>query len=91
MDPEAVLAVLPHRIEEAKSLKEIAREMDLKISSHKDWIRTQRTLARVLRALIKGGWVARDERQNDDGQKFWHNVYWRTELESQVDRGRSNY
>jgi hypothetical protein len=82
MDPEAVLAVLPHSKEEAKSLKEIAREMDLKISSHNDWIRTQRTLARVLRVLIKGGRVDRDERQNDCGQRFWHNVYWKTERES---------
>jgi hypothetical protein len=89
MDPEAVLAVLPHRREEAKSLKEIARKMDLKISSHNDWIRTQRTLARVLRALIKEGGVGHEERQNDGGQKFWHNVYWRTGRESQVDHADS--
>jgi hypothetical protein len=82
MDPEAVLAILPHSREEAKSSREIARAMDLKISSHNDWIRMQRTLARVLTVLIKGGRVDRDKRQNDDGHKFWHNVYWKTERES---------
>jgi DNA-binding HxlR family transcriptional regulator len=85
MNPDAVLAVLPNNKEEAKSLKEIAYAMGLDTSSHTDWIRTQRTLARVLRTLIKWGWVDRDQRQSDNGKKFWHNTYWKTELASRVE------
>jgi hypothetical protein len=51
----------------------------LEISTHNDWLRAERRLARVLRILIKWGWVARDRRQRDD-HRFWHNVYWKTEL-----------
>lgn len=80
MDPEAVLSVLPDNKGEAKSLKEIARAMGLEISTHTDWIRAERSPARVLRILIKWGGVARDKRQSAEGQKFWYNVYWKTEL-----------
>ena len=34
----------------------------------------------ALRALIKWGWVACDERQKEEGLKFWYNAYWKTEL-----------
>jgi hypothetical protein len=46
---------------------------------HSDWIRAQRSLSRVLRILIKWGWVARDRRQRID-HRLWYNVYWKTEL-----------
>lgn len=85
MNPDAVLAVLPDSKEEAKSLREIALAMSLDISTHTDWIRAERSLARVLRILIKWGWVARDKRQSAEGQKFWHNAYWKTELASHTD------
>ncbi len=84
MNPEAVLAVLPDSKEEAKSLKEIALAMGLEISTHTDWIRAERSLASVLRTLIKWGWVARDKRQSDNGQKFWNNTYWKTKLARSV-------
>jgi hypothetical protein len=45
------------------------------ISIHTDWIRAERRLARVLRIMIKWGWVARDRRQSDNGHRFWYNVY----------------
>lgn len=80
MNYNAILAVLPESQEDAMSMKEIAREMGLEISSHAGWIREQRTLARVLRILIKWGWAACDRRQGSDGHKLWHNVYWKTEL-----------
>jgi hypothetical protein len=37
-------------------------------------------------ALIKLGWVACDERQNEEGHKLWHNTYWKTELENNGSR-----
>jgi hypothetical protein len=37
-------------------------------------------LVRALGALIKWGWVACDERQKEEGHKFWYNTYWKTEL-----------
>jgi hypothetical protein len=79
MTHETVLAALPNSEAEAKSLKDIAQAIGLEISSHMDWIRAERSLARVLRILIKWGWVSRDHRQRND-HKFWHNVYWKTEL-----------
>ncbi len=82
MDPDAVLSVLPDNKEDALSLKEIASAMGLDTSSHTGWIRTQRTLARVLRILIKWGWVDCDQKQSDNGKKFWHNTYWKAELAS---------
>ena len=79
MTHETVLAALPNSEAEAKSLKDIAQAIGLEISSHMDWIRAERSLARVLRILIKWGWVARDRRQRID-HKFWYNVYWKTDL-----------
>lgn len=90
MNPEAILAVLPDNKEEAKTLKEIAQAMGLDISSHTDWIRTQRTLARVLGILIKWGLVAYDQRQSKEGRKLWHNAYWKTELAGRADGSRRN-
>ena len=80
MNQEAVLAVLSDTKEEAKSTKEIARAMGLELSSYMDWVRAERRLIRALRALIKWGWVAYDERQKKEGHKFWYNAYWKTEL-----------
>ena len=50
------------------------------VSTYTDWIRAERSLARVLRILVKWGWVARDRMQRDNGHKFWYNIYWKTEL-----------
>jgi hypothetical protein len=79
MTHETVLAALPNSEAEAKSLKDIAQVIGLEIYTHTDWIRAERRLARVLRILIKWGWVSRDKKQRID-HKFWHNVYWKTDL-----------
>ena len=50
MNHEMVLAALPNREKEAKSMKEIAQEMGLEVSSYTDQIRIRRRLARSLRA-----------------------------------------
>jgi hypothetical protein len=83
-----VLAALPNSEVEAKSLKDIAQLIGLEISTHNDWLRAERSLSRVLRILIKWGWVARDRRQKVNGGKFWHNVYWKTELAIQQESAR---
>jgi hypothetical protein len=70
MNHEAVLAVLPSSKEEAKSLKEVAQAVGLEVSTYTDWIRTERSLARVLRILVKWGCVASDRMQRDSGHKF---------------------
>jgi hypothetical protein len=81
MNHEEVLAVLPDSKEEVKSIKEIAQAMGLEISSsYVDWVRAERRLVRALGALIKWGWVDFDERQKEEGRKFWYNAYWKTEL-----------
>lgn len=80
MNHEAILAVLPDKEKEAKSLKQIADDLGLNVSSYNDWIRAERRLTRSLRALIKWGWVARDRRKREEGHKFWYNAYWKTEL-----------
>ena len=79
MTHETVLAALPNSEAEAKSLKDIAHAIGLEIYTHTDWIRAERSLARVLRILIKWGWAYSDRRQRID-HKFWHNVYWKTDL-----------
>jgi len=30
--------------------------------------------------LMLWGWVAYDERQKEEGHRFWYNAYWKTEL-----------
>jgi hypothetical protein len=84
MNHDHVLAVLPDSREEAKSIKEIAQAMGLEISSYVDWVRAERRLVRALGALIKWGWVAYDERQNEEGHKFWYNAL----LEDGADQNR---
>ena len=79
MNPETVLAVLPYGKEDALSMKEIAIVMGLEISPYTNWIRTEQKLARILRALIKWGWVACDQRQRVKGSKHKQNTYWKTE------------
>jgi hypothetical protein len=83
MNHEAVLAVLPDSRDEARSIKEIAQAMRLEISSYADWVRAERRLVRALGALVRWGWVACDERQKEEGHKFWYNAYWKTELARQ--------
>jgi hypothetical protein len=80
MNHEEVLAVLSDSKEGSKSIKEIAQAMGLEISTYVDWVRAERRLVRALGALIKWGWVACDERQKEEGHKFWYNTYWKTEL-----------
>lgn len=70
---------MPHSESEAMSLKMIARALSIDTPTYADRIRVSRNLARVLRILIKWGWVACSRRQRVDGNKFWHNVYWRIE------------
>ena len=80
MNQEAVLAVLPDSKDKAKSLKEIANEIGLDITSYVNWIRVERRLSSSLRALARGGWVDLERRQREEGHKFWYNAYWKTEL-----------
>ncbi len=77
MNQEAILAVLPHSKDDAKSLKEIAKEMDLDITAYVDWIRVERRLSSSLRALTRWGLVALERRQREEGQRFWYNDYWK--------------
>lgn len=67
MDHESILVVLPSSKEEAQSMKEIAQAIGLNTSTHTDWIRAERKLARSLRALIRWGWVASDKRERMKG------------------------
>jgi hypothetical protein len=80
MNHEAILAALPDNKEEARSLKEIAEVMGLDIATYIDWIRVERRLSSSLRSLIRWGWVACEERQREDGHKFWYNAYWKIEI-----------
>jgi hypothetical protein len=83
-----ILAGLPHSEDGAKSLKDIAQVIGLAVYTHIDWIRAERSLARVLRILVKWGWLSRDRRQSDNGHRFWYNVYWKTELAIQFESAR---
>jgi hypothetical protein len=58
----------------------LPRRWALEISSYVDWVRAERRLVRALGALIKWDWVACDERQKEEGHKFWYNAYWKTNL-----------
>ena len=80
VNQEAILAVLPDSKDDAKSLKEIAKEMGLEITAYVDWIRVERRLSSSLRALARWGFVALERRQREEGQRFWYNAYWKTEL-----------
>lgn len=53
MNYETLLAVLPDDKEDAEAMKEIAYAMWLNTSPHASWIREQRTLAGILRILVK--------------------------------------
>jgi hypothetical protein len=75
--------VLPNSKADAKSMKEIAQAMGLEITIHMDWFRAERKLARSLRSLIRWSWVAYEQRQREDGHKFWYNAYWKTEVGKQ--------
>jgi len=83
MNHEAILAALPDSKEEARSLKEIAEAMGLDIATYIDWIRVERRLSSSLRSLIRWGWVAYEQRQREDGHRFWYNAYWKTEIGTQ--------
>ncbi len=77
MNQESILAVLPDRAEDARSMREIAQAVGLEVRAYIDWIKAERSLARVLRKLTRWGLVASDRRQNMEGHKFWYNVYWK--------------
>jgi predicted transcriptional regulator len=83
MNHDTILAVLPDSKDDAKSLKEIANEMGLDITSYIDWIRAERRLSSSLRSLTRWGWVALERRQRKNGHRFWYNAYWKTELATQ--------
>ena len=58
MNHDIILAVLPSSKDDAKSLKEIAKEMGLDITAYVDWIRVERRLSSSLRALARwAGWL----------------------------------
>ena len=75
MNQEAILAVLPDSKDDAKSLKEIAKEMGLEITAYVDWIRVEGRLSSSLRALKRWGFVALERRQREEGQRFWYNSH----------------
>jgi hypothetical protein len=58
MNQDAILAVLCDSRDDAKSLKEIAQEMGLDISTYVDWVRVERRLSSSLKSLTRWGWVA---------------------------------
>ena len=74
MNQEDILAVLPESRDDAKSLKEIAQDMELETASYADWIRVERRLSSSLRALARWGFVALERRQREEGHKFWYNA-----------------
>jgi len=80
MNQEDILAVLPESRDEAKSLKEIAQDMELEMATYADWIRVERRLSSSLRTLARWGFVALERRQKEEGHKFWYNAYWKTKL-----------
>jgi len=86
VNQEAILAVLPDSKDDAKSLKEIAKEMGLEITAYVDWIRVEGRLSSSLRALARWGLVTLERRQREEGHRFWYNAYWKTELAN--DSGR---
>jgi hypothetical protein len=79
LNHEAILAVLPESKDEAKSLKEIAQDMELEMASYADWIRIERRLSSSLRALARWGYVDQERRKREEGHRFWYNVYWKIE------------
>jgi predicted transcriptional regulator len=83
MNQDTILAVLPDSKDDAKSLKDIANEMGLDITTYVDWIRAERRLSSSLRALARWGLVALERRQRNDGHRFWYNAYWKTEFAAQ--------
>ena len=56
--------------------------MGLDISSYACWIQAERGLSRTLRKLIKWVLVACVRRQNVNGHRFWYNIYWEDEIET---------
>ena len=76
---KSLRVVLPESRDDAKSLREIARDMELEMATYADWIRIERRLSSSLRALARWGFVDLERRQRENGQKFWYNAYWKTE------------
>ena len=76
---KSLRVVLPESRDDAKSLREIARDMELEMASYADWIRVERRLSSSLRSLARWGFVDLEKRQREEGHKFWYNAYWKTE------------
>jgi transcription initiation factor IIE alpha subunit len=83
--PRDSLGSPPQQQGKGRIYEEIPEAIGLDISTHTDWLRVERSLARILRALVKWGWVACDRRQRDEGHRFWYNAYWKTKLAGQED------
>jgi hypothetical protein len=71
MNHDTILAVLPSSKDDAKSLKEIAIEMGLDITTYVNWIRAERRLSSSLRALARWGWVDLESRKRTCYPKEW--------------------
>ena len=65
--------------------------MELEMASYVDWIRVERRLSSSLRALARWGLVALERRQREEGQRFWYNAYWKTELAQGAGPGDAAY
>ena len=81
VNQEDILAVLPDSRDDAKSLKEIAQdmEMEMEMASYANWIRVERRLSSSLRALARWGYVDQERRQREERHRFRYNAYWKTE------------
>jgi hypothetical protein len=56
MNQESILAVLPDRSEDARSMREIAQAVGLEVCTYIDWIKAERCISRALRKLIRWVW-----------------------------------
>jgi predicted transcriptional regulator len=80
MNQEDIMAVLSNSEVDAKSLREIAQEIGLDTSSHAGWIKAERGLSGILRKLIKWGFVAYVRKKNENGHRYWYNLYWKNKI-----------
>ena len=83
MNQMTILTVLPSQKENAKSIREIARDLGLETHSYTERLRVERDLSRSLNRLVKWQWVARDRRQREEGCRPWYSIYWKTDLASE--------
>jgi predicted transcriptional regulator len=79
LNQETILAMLPNSPKQAKTMKEIAQELRLDITDGK-WFEVERSLYRTLKKLVRWGLVDYDYRQNTNGNRYWYNAYWKSNL-----------